>query len=270
MPKFNANLTMLFTEVDFLERFAAAANAGFTGVEYLFPYAYSPAQLARALADARLEQVLFNLPAGDWAAGERGIACLPDRVAEFREGVGRALVYAAALNCKQLNALAGIVPAGADRDDARRTFVDNLRYAAAELAKAGVSLLIEPVNTYDIPGFFLSGSRRGFEIMDEVNAENLKLQYDIYHMQRMEGELAATLQANLARIGHVQLADNPGRHEPGTGEIDYPFLFAWLDRIGYRGWIGCEYVPRAGTVAGLDWAAAYLRPARAQALEHST
>lgn len=269
MPKFNANLTMLFTEVDFLERFAAAASAGFTGVEYLFPYAYSEAQLAHALEAARLEQVLFNLPAGDWAAGERGIAALPDRVAEFREGVGRALAYAAALGCKRLNCLAGIVPAGVSRDDAHRTFVENLRYAAAELAKAHVSLLIEAVNTYDIPRFFLAGSKQAFAIVDEVGSENLKLQYDIYHMQRMEGELAATMQANLARIGHVQLADNPGRHEPGTGEINYPFLFEVLDRSGYGGWVGCEYVPRAGTVGGLSWAAAYLGPARAAQLEHT-
>lgn len=261
MPKFNANLTMLYTEVDFLDRFSAAAASGFKGVEFLFPYAFSETQVARALADARLEQVLFNLPAGDWAAGERGIACLPDRTAEFREGVGKALSYAAALDCKQLNCLAGKAPADAASGDVRRTFVENVRFAAKELEKAGVLLLIEPVNTYDIPGFYVSRTREALAILDEVGSDNVKLQYDIYHMQRMEGELAATLQANLARIGHIQLADNPGRHEPGTGEINYSFLFSWLDRIGYGGWIGCEYVPTDGTSAGLEWANAYLRPA---------
>ncbi len=269
MPKFNANLTMLFTEVDFLERFAAAADSGFAGVEYLFPYAYPEADVARALRDARLEQVLFNLPAGDWAAGERGIACLPDRVDEFRQGVGRALTYAGALGCTKLNCLAGKIPAGLERDAAHRTFVDNLRFAAAKLARADVSLVIEAVNTYDIPGFFLSHSRQAFDIMDEVGSDNLTLQYDIYHMQRMEGELAATLEKHLARIGHVQLADNPGRHEPGTGEINYPFLFEHLDRIGYSGWIGCEYVPAGLTREGLGWATSYLRPARTGSLEHT-
>jgi len=269
MPKFDANLTLLFTEVDFIERFTAAARAGFTGVEYLSPYAYSASQLEDALENAGLEQVLFNLPSGDWAEGERGIACLPDRVAEFREGVERALAYAAILGCKQLNCLAGIVPAVLHHDDAHRTFVENLRYASQALAEAKVALVIEPVNTYDIPGFFLSSSKQALAILDEVGSLNLKLQYDIYHMQRMEGELAATMEANLARIGHVQLADNPGRHEPGTGEINYPFLFDGLDRVGYRGWIGCEYIPRADTIDGLGWAEAYLRPDPGAQLEHA-
>lgn len=263
MPKFAANLTMLYNELEFTQRFAAAASDGFTGVEYLFPYAYGEKQLAGLLKDAGLKQVLFNLPAGDWAAGERGIACLPERASEFRDGVSKAISYAAALGCTQVNCLAGKVPAGADLGEAESTFVDNLRFAAGELQKADILLVIEPVNTRDIPGFFLSRSDQAFTIMDRVGSDNLKLQYDIYHMQRMEGELAATIEANLPRIAHVQLADNPGRHEPGTGEINYPFLFELLDRIGYSGWIGCEYVPRAGTVAGLDWMKSYIEPAHA-------
>lgn len=258
MPKFDANLSMLFTEHGFMDRFADAARAGFTGVEYLFPYEYEAAEIARALRDAKLKQVLFNLPAGNWAAGERGIACLPDRVAEFREGVATAIAYASALGCTRLNCLAGKRPAELAHHDAHRTFVENVRYAASALERAGIALVIEAVNTYDIPGFFLSRSDRAFAVMAEVGSTNLTFQYDIYHMQRMEGELAATLRANLPRIGHVQLADNPGRHEPGTGEINYPFLFDVLDRAGYDGWIGCEYVPAAGTVAGLGWANAYL------------
>lgn len=265
MPKFDANLSMLFTERDFLARFSAAAEAGFRGVEYLFPYDFPEADVARKLHDAGLEQVLFNLPSGDWAAGERGIGALPDRVDEFKAGVAKAVSYANALGCKRLNCLAGKIPANVAREDAHRTFVTNLRYAAKELEGAGIALVAEAINTYDIPGFFLSRSDQAFALIDEVGSKNLTLQYDIYHMQRMEGELAATLRANLARIGHVQLADNPGRHEPGTGEINYPFLFDVLDNIGYTGWIGCEYVPGNGTEAGLGWAKAYLEPAHAGA-----
>ncbi|GAC1542868.1 MAG: hydroxypyruvate isomerase [Vulcanimicrobiaceae bacterium] len=265
MPKFAANLSMLFTEQDFLARFSAAARAGFRGVEYLFPYDFPAEDVARALRDAGLEQVLFNLPAGDWAAGERGIACLPDRVDDFKAGVPRAIAYAKALGCPRVNCLAGKVPAGVSREDAHRTFVTNLRYAAAELERAGIALVAEAINTYDIPGFFLARSDQAFAVIDEVGSKNLTLQYDIYHMQRMEGELAATMRKHLAQIGHVQLADNPGRHEPGTGEINFPFLFQVLDEIGYAGWVGCEYVPGNGTAAGLGWANAYLKPAHAGA-----
>ena len=249
---------MLFTEQPFLERFAAAASAGFRGVEYLSPYDYPEADVARALHDARLEQVLFNVPSGDWAAGERGIACLPDRVEEFRAGIPKAISYAKALGCTRINALVGKLPAGVSHADAHATCVRNLRFAAGELEREGIALVAEAINTYDIPGFFLSGSRQAFALFDEVGSNNLTLQYDIYHMQRMEGELAATLRSNIARIGHVQLADNPGRHEPGTGEINYPFLFQTLDDIGYTGWIGCEYVPANGTTRGLGWATSYL------------
>jgi len=257
MLKFAANLTMLYTELDFLDRFAAAQKAGFTGVEFLFPYAYPEAEVARRLNAAGLEQVLFNLPAGDWAAGERGITALPDRVDEFRAGVPRAIAYAKALGCTQINALAGKVPAGGDVAAMHATFVDNLRFAAQALGEAGIRLVIEAINTRDIPGFFLSTSAQAFAIIDEVGSPNLRFQYDIYHMQRMEGELAATLEANLSRIGHLQLADNPGRHEPGTGEINYPFLFTVLERAGYDGWIGCEYIPQNGTDAGLGWLSDY-------------
>lgn len=259
MPKFAANLTMLFTEVDFLDRFAAARAAGFTGVEYLFPYDWPKDQLAEKLQSHGLTQVLHNLPAGNWAAGERGIACHPDRVGEFQEGVGLAIEYATALGCRQVNCLAGIAPPGVPEERLRRTFVDNLKFAAARLKEAGIRLLIEPVNTRDIPGFYLNRSRQALEIIAEVGPDRLGLQYDIYHMQVMEGDLAPTIERNLRHIHHIQIADNPGRHEPGTGEINYPFLFAFLDRIGYDGWIGCEYKPKESTTAGLGWAEPWLR-----------
>ena len=253
MQKFAANLTMLFTELAFLDRFAAAADAGFEAVEFLFPYDFAAEEIATRLRDSRLQLVLHNLPAGDWAAGDRGIACHPARVDEFRTGVGRALEYAKTLGVPQLNCLAGILPAGVAAELAHCTLVDNLRFAATQLEAAGLRLLIEPINTFDIPGFYLSGTQQAAALIAEVAADNLFIQYDIYHMQRMEGELAATLQKHLPLIRHIQLADNPGRGEPGSGEINYAFLFGWLTRIGYDGWIGCEYKPRAGTVAGLGW-----------------
>jgi hydroxypyruvate isomerase len=258
MPRFDANLTMLFNELDFLDRFAAARKAGFRGVEYLFPYAYRKQELAELLEINGLTQVLHNLPAGDWTKGERGIACLPERVGEFQQAVGTAIEYAHALKCTQLNCLAGIAPAGADGEAVRSTLVSNLRFAAAQLKAAGIRLLLEPCNTQDIPGFYLNHSHQALEIIEEVGSDNLFLQYDIYHMQIMEGNLAPTIERNLSRIRHVQLADNPGRHEPGTGEIHYPFLFALLDRLGYSGWVGCEYQPTRGTVAGLAWLRPYL------------
>jgi hydroxypyruvate isomerase len=254
MPRFCANLTFLFTEVPFIERFAAAAKAGFEAVEYMSPYEYAKEELADALGTHKLTQVLFNLPAGDWAKGERGIACHPGRVGEFQDGIGKAIDYAAALGCAQVNCLAGLCPKDAADDRQRAALVSNLKFAALKLREAGVRLLIEPINDrVDIPGFYLTGSKQALEIMDEVGSDNLFLQYDIYHMQIMEGDLARTIERNLPRISHVQLADNPGRHEPGTGEINYPFLFDHLDRIGYAGWIGCEYKPLAKTEAGLAW-----------------
>jgi hydroxypyruvate isomerase len=253
MPKFAANLTMLFNEVPFLDRFERAAKAGFDAVEFLFPYAYPIGEIKSRLEANGLKLVLHNLPAGDWDAGERGIGCLPDRVDEFRDGVAKALEYASALGVQQLNCLAGKAPLGAGGQTLRQTFVANLQYAARALREAGIKLLIEPINTFDIPGFYLCRSAQALSIIDDVGSDNLYLQYDIYHAQRMEGELAATLEKNLSRIAHVQIADNPGRNEPGSGEINYGFLFSHLDRIGYGGWVGCEYKPAAGTEAGLAW-----------------
>jgi hydroxypyruvate isomerase len=253
MPRFAANLTMLFNELPFMQRFEAAAKAGFEAVEYLFPYAFDKKELAAALRANGLAQVLHNLPAGDWEAGERGIACHPGRRAEFREGVGRAIDFATALGCPQVNCLLGKLPEGVTTGDARKVVVENLRFAAKELEGAGIRLLIEPINSFDIPGFFLTRTDQALALIDEVGSSDLLLQYDIYHAQRMEGELGNTLSRNIARIGHIQLADNPGRGEPGTGEINYAWLFRHIDSIGYAGWIGCEYKPRAGTVEGLGW-----------------
>ncbi|SEA90323.1 hydroxypyruvate isomerase [Variovorax sp. YR216] len=253
MPKFAANLTMLFNELPFMQRFEAAAKAGFKAVEYLFPYAYEKRELAAALRDNGLAQVLHNLPAGNWDGGERGIGCHPDRVGEFREGVARAIDYATALGCPKVNCLLGKLPEGVTAADARKVVIDNLRYAASELQQAGIRLLIEPINTFDIPGFYLNRTDQALSIIDEVGSPNLLVQYDIYHAQRMEGELGNTLSKHITRIGHIQLADNPGRGEPGTGEINYPWLFKHIDSLGYDGWIGCEYKPRGTTVEGLGW-----------------
>ncbi|MCH7943225.1 MAG: hydroxypyruvate isomerase [Proteobacteria bacterium] len=258
MPRFAANISFLFTEIDFLDRFAAAAEAGFSAVEWHFPYGFDTHDLAQRLADNGLRAALFNLPPGDWDGGERGIACLPGRVAEFEDGVGRAIDYAKALGCRRINCLAGLTPAGADIVALRETFVSNLRHAAARTAEAEITLLIEPINTVDMPGFYLNYSKQALSIIDEVGATNLKLQYDVYHMHIMEGDMASTIEAKLARIGHIQIADVPGRHEPGTGEIDYPSLFDQLDRLGYGGWIGCEYKPATTTAEGLGWAEPYL------------
>ena len=255
MPRFAANLTMLFNELPMLERFGAAARNGFAGVEMLFPYAFDCDALAEQLRVHALQLVLHNLPAGDWDAGERGIACLPDRVDEFRAGIDTALHYAQVLGVKQLNCLCGIAPAGVDPALVERTLVANLRYAASRLQQVGLRLLIEPINQFDIPGFWLSRTAQAAALIAEVGVDNLFIQYDVYHAQRTEGELAATLQRYLPAIRHIQIADNPGRGEPGSGEINYPFLFAHLDRIGYDGWVGCEYRPRAGTESGLRWRA---------------
>ena len=259
MPRFAANLSMMFTEVPFIERFALAARAGFEEVEFLFPYAHPVAELKAVLAAHKLKVVLHNMPAGNWDAGDRGMACDPARVAEFRDGVALGVEYAVGLASPNLHCMAGKAPAGVDDALLRQTFVTNLRYAAGEAKKAGLKLLIEPINHYDIPGYYISGSAQALAIIDEVakdgTTDNLYLQYDIYHMQRMEGELAATMAKHLERIAHIQLADNPGRNEPGTGEINYAYLFAHLDRIGYRGAIGCEYKPATTTEAGLGWLA---------------
>lgn len=258
MPKFSANLTMLFTDVDFLDRFEAAARAGFKAVEYMFPYPYEPAQLKEKLDRLKLQQVLFNLPAGDWDKGERGIALLPDRVDEFRAGVEKALTYAKALGCPRVNCLVGLTPKDIPAERVRKTLVDNLRFAAGVFQKENIRLLIEPLNTRDIPGFYLSRTSDAVSLINDVGHANLFIQYDIYHMQVMEGDLTETIRRNLKLIDHMQLADNPGRHEPGTGEINYTNLFRFIDEAGYAGFIGCEYRPSGKTEDGLGWMRPYL------------
>ena len=256
MPlQFSANLSFLFTEHDFLDRFGAVARAGFKGVEFHFPYDFDKSVLAEVVMTSGVEVVLFNLPAGNWAAGERGIACLPERKAEFQEGVGRAIEYAEALGCTRLNCLAG-VPTTA-RDQASETLADNLRFAAAATQRAGIRLLLEPLNTRDNPGFLISTTAQALQVLDAVGSRNLQLQYDVYHAQVTEGDLAHTLEINLPRIGHIQIADNPGRHEPGTGEINFPFLFERLQQLGYASWIGCEYKPSGVTEDSFGWLEAW-------------
>lgn len=253
MPQFAANLTMLFNEVPFIERFAAASATGFRAVEFLFPYDFTVKELSEKLNRHELSLILHNLPAGNWNEGERGIACHPDRVEEFRAGVTRGIEYATQLRVPQLNCLVGIKPENVSAEKVRDTIVDNLSFAASELKKHGIKLLVEPCNRFDIPGFALNTSAEALDVIAETGSDNLFLQYDIYHMQRMEGELAATIERNIGKIAHIQLADNPGRHEPGTGEINFPFLFERLDALGYAGWIGCEYKPLGSTSAGLGW-----------------
>jgi hydroxypyruvate isomerase len=253
MPRFAANLSMLFTELPFPDRFAAAAKAGFRYVEYLFPYDYPAEELRGLLDDNGLTQVLFNLPCGDWAAGERGIAGLSGREREFREGVDKAVAYAKVLGVTRLNCLAGKLPEGASMETACDVLALNTANAARILGENGLSLVIEAINHFDIPGFMLTRTSHVMALLDVIGRPNVAMQYDVYHAQREEGELAATIAANVARIGHIQVADNPGRHQPGTGEIHYPFLFAELDRLGYDGFVGLEYVPTPDTVASLDW-----------------
>lgn len=258
MPKLAANTSLLFAEHDFLDRFAAAANAGFRFVEYQFPYAWPAQEVAARAKQAGVEVVLHNLPAGDSTKGDRGIACLPGRESEFREGVERAIEYARAVRCPRMNCLAGVARPGVARERLKETFVANLGYAAGKLKAAGVQLLVEPINPRTVPGFFLNTSRQAEEIVDAVGSGNLAIQYDLFHMQIVEGDLAKTIERLLPKIGHMQLADVPGRHEPGTGEINFAWLLGQIDRIGYAGWIGCEYNPLGDTLAGLKWAKPYL------------
>lgn len=253
MPRFAANITMLYPHLDFLDRFAAASNDGFTGVEYVGAYDHDPSDVLAALNSAGLEQVLFNLPAGDWGAGERGIGAIPGREQEFRAGVDQALQFAELVECKQINCLAGIVPQGVSQDTALTVLAENLAFAAPKLADAGIRLLVEPINHFDIPGFALNTSADTLALFGQIGSENLWLQYDIYHMQRMQGEVVNTFKALQDRIAHVQIADTPGRHEPGTGELNYPFIFRQLDKLGYDGWVGCEYIPSGDTSTGLAW-----------------
>jgi hydroxypyruvate isomerase len=253
VPQFAANLTMMFNEVPFLDRFGAAAQAGFKGVEFLFPYAHLPQEIADLLKGNRLTNVLFNMPPGDWAAGERGMACLPGREVEFRAGVARAIEYAKGLGTPRLHAMAGLLPADADRELHRATYIDNLRHAAVETAKHGLILLIEPINTRDIPGYFLNTQAEAHAIREEIGAANLKVQMDLYHAQIVEGDLATKIRRYLPHIGHIQIASVPERNEPDRGEVNYPYLFRLLDELGYDGWLGCEYRPAKGTIEGLGW-----------------
>ena len=256
MPRFAANLTLMYTEHAFLDRFAAAAADGFEAVEYLFPYAFDRAALAQRLADHGLQQVLFNAPPGDWDAGERGIACLPGREAGFRRGfVEQALPYAQALHCPRVHVMAGRVPSGADRAALRAAYVANLAWAAAQAAPLGVDVLIEPINTRDIPGYYLNRQDHAHELVQQVGAPNLKVQMDLYHCQIVEGDLTMKLRQYLpsGRVGHLQIAGVPDRHEPDLGEVNHHYLFELIDALGYAGHIGCEYRPRAGTTAGLAW-----------------
>jgi hydroxypyruvate isomerase len=264
MPRFAANLSMLYPELEFLDRFEAAARDGFQGIEFLFPYAYQAGDLAARLKDHGLQQVLFNAPPGAWEQGERGLACLPGREAEFREGIASALRYAQALACPRVHVMAGLLPAGARRDAVRPTYVSNLRWAAAEAARAGLDILIEPINTRDIPGFFLNRQDQAHELIAEIGAANVKVQMDLYHCQIVEGDVAMKIRQYLpnGRVGHFQIAGVPERHEPDVGEMNYPYLFGVIDEVarqsGWAGWIGCEYRPRrgaqpGGTSAGLGW-----------------
>ncbi|MEI8267240.1 MAG: 2-oxo-tetronate isomerase [Betaproteobacteria bacterium] len=256
MPRFAANLSMLYNEHPFLDRFAAAAADGFQAVEYLFPYDFTAPELAQRLADHGLQQVLFNAPPGDWNAGERGLACLPGRQAEFRAGLQRALDYAHTLACPRIHVMAGLVPAGADRAVLQRTYEDNLAWAAQQAQAAGRTLLIEPINTRDIPGFFLNRQDEAHRIVQAIGSPHLKVQMDLYHCQIVEGDVAMKLRQYLptGRVGHIQIAGVPQRHEPDLGELHHPYLFEVLDEdsaaCGWDGWVGCEYRPARGTAPG--------------------
>jgi hydroxypyruvate isomerase len=253
MPRFAANLSWLFNELPFPDRFGAAAAAGFRGVECLFPYAHPVDELAGRLAEHGLAQALFNLPPGDWDAGDRGLAALPERGDEFRDSVDVAVGYARRMRCPTLHVMAGVVPEGGDRVAMRKTYVANLRYAADVCADDGIDLAIEPLNDRDVPGYFLTRIDEAAEIVEEIERPNVGLQFDCYHVQIMEGDLARRLERHIGIVRHVQVAGVPERHEPDTGEVAYPYLFDLLDRLGYAGWIGCEYRPATSTVAGLGW-----------------
>lgn len=259
MPRFAANLSMLFTEHPFEERFFHAARAGFRAVEYLFPYDYEPEKLAALLRENNLEQVLFNMPPGDWANGERGLAALPGREAEFAAGVETALRYARALNCPRLHAMAGILPEGADRAEAERVYKANIRLAATRLAAQGLTLCLEPINQRSMPGYFLSTVGQAAAYIEELDAPNVQLQFDYFHVQMQEGCVALKFREHFDIIGHCQLAGVPERHEPDTGELNYAYLFAQADALGYAGYIGCEYTPAGDTAEGLGWLAAATR-----------
>jgi hydroxypyruvate isomerase len=257
MPKLAANLSMMFNEVPFLDRFEAAAKAGFRGVEYLFPYDYAPEELAARLRDNKVTQVLFNMPPGDWAAGERGLTALPKREDEFRAGVDRAITYARALSCNAVHAMAGILEDTGEANVAR--YIANVRIAADAFAPHGIRLLLEPINRRDMPGYFLHTTAQACALIERIDRANVFLQLDLYHAQVSEGDLAHKIRDLKALTAHVQIAGNPARHEPNLGEVNYDYLLDVLDETGYSGWVGCEYRPLGDTVAGLAWAARYLR-----------
>ncbi|WP_062220812.1 2-oxo-tetronate isomerase [Aureimonas sp. D3] len=259
MPRFAANLTMMFNEVPFLERFEEAASAGFAGVEFLFPYEWEAEAIADRLRRHGLTQALFNMPPGDWAAGERGLACLPGREAEFTAGVETALAYAKVLGCERLHAMAGLLPAGMERERALDLYRRNIASAARRLADEGMTLLIEPINTRDMPGYLLNHQREGHEIIAEIGLPNLKVQMDFYHAQIMDGDVWRLFETYRSAVGHIQIASVPERHEPDRGELNYPWLFGQLDEAGYDGWVGCEYRPRGTTQGGLGWFSALAR-----------
>lgn len=257
MPQFAANLSMMYNEHAFLDRFAAAAKDGFKGVEFLFPYAFPAAEIRGRLDTHGLTQALFNMPPGNWDAGERGLASLPGREDEFKRSLETALSYARVLGNDRLHAMAGLIRPDQDRARHRETYLNNLALAAREAAGLGITIVIEPINTRDIPGFFLNRQDEAHAICAEVRAANLKVQMDFYHCQIVEGDLAMKLRQYIAGVGHIQVAGVPERHEPDTGEINYPYLFALMDQLGYAGWVGCEYRPKAGTSDGLGWFAPY-------------
>ncbi|MEY4794175.1 MAG: hypothetical protein RL724_1111 [Pseudomonadota bacterium] len=257
MPRFAANLSMMFNEVPFLDRFALAAKAGFKGVEFLFPYDHPAAEIAARLKDNGLQQVLFNAPAGDFGKGERGMAAIPGKQAAFRDSIKLALEYATTLACPRLHIMAGLKPEGVAHDTQTAVYGANLAYAAEECAKAGVKPIIEPINHRDIPGFFLNTTDQAAAIIAAIGPEKLGLQFDLYHCQITEGDVVKRVEKHLPLIAHMQVADTPGRHEPGTGEVNWPFVFKTIDALGFRGWIGCEYRPAGETLAGLSWFAPY-------------
>jgi hydroxypyruvate isomerase len=257
MPRFAANLSMMFNEVPFLDRFALAAKAGFKGVEFLFPYEHKAAEIAARLKDNGLQQVLFNAPAGDFAKGERGMAAIPGKQAAFRDSIKIALEYAATLACPRLHIMAGLKPEGVAHDTLTAVYGANLAYAAEECAKLGVKPIIEPINHRDIPGFFLNTTDQAAAIIAAIGPEKLGMQFDLYHCQITEGDVVKRVEKHLPLIAHMQVADTPGRHEPGTGEVNWPFVFKTIDALGFRGWIGCEYRPAGETLAGLSWFAPY-------------
>ncbi len=253
MPRFAANLSMMYTEVPFLERFGACARDGFKAVEFLFPYAFPAQAIAEQLRQHGLQQVLFNMPPGDFEGGERGLASLPGREADFRAGVEQAIEYARALECPRVHLMAGLVPDPAQRPERRARYVQSVRHAATRFAEYGLDVLLEPINTRDIPGYLLNTQADAHAVVAEVGLPNVKVQMDLYHCQIVEGDVAMKIRKYLAGVGHIQIAGVPDRHEPDVGEVNFPYLFRLLDELGYDGWIGCEYRPKAGTSAGLGW-----------------